>query len=69
MERVPVSSSNIESVGYDKDTKTLEVAFHSGSVYQYLNVEPEIYSNMLTASSVGKYFNESVKDVYGYTKL
>lgn len=68
MERVPVSSSNIESVGYDKDTKTLEVAFHSGSVYQYLNVEPEIYSNMLTASSVGKYFNESVKDSYSFIK-
>nr|ELR5054722.1 KTSC domain-containing protein [Providencia rettgeri] len=29
MNRVPVSSSNLQSVGYDPATHVLEIAFHS----------------------------------------
>lgn len=35
MQRVSVISSALASVGYDELTKTLEVLFHSGHVYQY----------------------------------
>lgn len=67
MERVSVSSSNIASVGYDAEQKTLEVEFNSGSVYQYFEVPKEVYEGMLAAGSVGKYFNQHVKDVYSYS--
>ena len=38
MNRKPVRSSNISSIGYDSESKTLEIEFHSGGVYQYFNV-------------------------------
>jgi hypothetical protein len=38
MERTPVSSSNLVAVGYDPGSYTLEVEFHSGSIYQYSGV-------------------------------
>ena len=38
MIRQPVSSSNIRSIGYDSESNTLEIEFHSGGVYQYFGV-------------------------------
>ncbi|EFF2588943.1 KTSC domain-containing protein [Escherichia coli] len=38
-----VSSSNLQSVGYDSATLTLEIAFHNGGIYQYSGVPSRIY--------------------------
>ena len=38
MNRTPVNSSNLSSVGYDPMSQTLEFAFNSGGIYQYYNV-------------------------------
>ena len=35
MDRTPVRSSNIGSIGYNGASSTLEVEFHSGGLYQY----------------------------------
>lgn len=34
MQRQPISSSNLKTVGYDADTQVLEIEFHHGGVYQ-----------------------------------
>jgi hypothetical protein len=34
MDRIPVSSSSIVSIGYDPDSLTLEIEFKSGAVYR-----------------------------------
>mgnify|MGYP003150729519 CR=1 FL=1 len=69
IERSGVSSSNVASVGYNKDEEVLEVEFNSGAVYQYYGVSEEVYLNMLSANSVGKYFNDSVKDIYPFSRV
>jgi hypothetical protein len=69
MERKPVESSNIESVGYDKATKVLEVKFKSGSVYQYTNVPPEKHKALVEADSVGGYFSANIKEHYSYKRV
>ena len=38
MERQHVNSSNLESVGYDPTTQTLEIEFLNGGLYQYSGV-------------------------------
>jgi hypothetical protein len=68
MKRVPVSSSNIASVGYDDKTHTLEVEFHSGHVYQYFDVPRTIFDGLLSAGSVGQYFNQ-IKGIYRYARI
>lgn len=69
MERTPVTSSNIRSIGHDQDNQTLEIEFNSGAVYQYANVPPSEYEGFLNADSKGKYFHANIKDRYSFTKF
>jgi hypothetical protein len=61
MERHLVKSSNVESVGYDSEEKMLEVKFKSGGVYQYKGVQPEMYTDLLAAESVGRFVSQVVR--------
>jgi hypothetical protein len=69
MERTPVTSSNLKSVGYDPQTQTLEIEFTSGAVYQYVNVPPEIHQALIKADSLGRYFNDNIKENYSYRRM
>ena len=69
MDRTPVNSSDIADVGYDDTTMTLEVGFHSGSIYQYFDVPQTVYGEFMSADSKGKFFNMYIKNNYRYTKL
>lgn len=69
MQRKIVSSSDIESVGYDQGSGLLEIEFHSGGIYQYFNVPVTIYENLMFASSHGKYFHQNIKDIYQVAKV
>ena len=69
MERTPVSSSNLRSIGYESETSTLEVEFNHGGVYQYHGVPQEVFDSLMQAGSHGIYFNQNIKNSYGMTKL
>ena len=61
MERQPVKSTNVESVGYNDEEKVLEVKFRSGGVYQYAGVQPEMYADLLNAESIGRFVSQVVR--------
>ncbi len=65
MRRTEVSSSVIKSVGYDSLEKRLEVEFVNGDVYEYNGVPGYIYSRLMTTSSAGSYFHNTVKGFGG----
>ncbi len=69
MDRQRVSSSNLESVGYDSKDEILEIKFHNGGIYQYSNVPFEKYELLMNASSKGSYFARFIKDRYRYRKI
>lgn len=69
MDRIPVSSSNIRSIGYDEANQILEVEFHHGLVYHYHNVPVTIYQALMSAPSKGQFLNQHVKSVYRYSRL
>jgi hypothetical protein len=69
MNRTPVGSSNIRSVGYDPASRTLEVEFHSGGIYQYSGVPEAIHQGFMHASSKGSYFHDHIKDRYPYRQV
>jgi KTSC domain len=69
MERTPVSSTNLRSIGYEPETATLEVEFNTGAVYQYHGVPQEAFDSLMQAGSKGVYFNAHIKNSYGATKL
>lgn len=70
MNRTPVSSSSLKSVGYDEASSTLEVEFGHGGIYEYSNVPESRYSGLMSAASKGEYFDEYIKKGgYGYRKI
>ena len=69
MNRIPVSSSNISSVGFDADTLTLEIEFTNGNVYQYFDVPSTIYEELMQAESKGRFLSSQIKGVYRYARL
>ena len=68
MIRTPVRSSNLQSVGYDAVTRTLEIAFVSG-VYQYFEVPAAVHQALMEAKSKGAYHAAFIKDQYRYAKV
>jgi hypothetical protein len=69
MKREAVESSMLREVGYDPETRTLEVEFTSGSVYEYYDVPPEQHEGLLRAESLGQYFLANIRDAYRYRRL
>ena len=60
----------LASVGYDKATATLEVAFLGGGIYQYFEVPIDVHAGLMSASSHGTYFDVHVKQAgYRYAKV
>lgn len=55
--RSPVKSSNVQSVGYDPATQTMDVQFHSGGVYRYSGVPQATHDALMGAKSKGKFMN------------
>lgn len=62
IERTPVRSSALRSVGYDQERRGLEIEFTSGAVYQYFDVPAEVYRGLMAAESHGRYFHQHVRD-------
>ncbi len=69
MEMTPVESSNIEAVGYDGDSSTLQVEFKNGGTYQYFDVPEHVFEGLRDAESVGGYLASVIKGSYRYSKV
>lgn len=67
MQLIPVSSSNIFSIGYEENT--LYVQFHSGALYAYYNVPEDVYHALMSAPSHGKYLAAHVKGHCAYKRI
>jgi hypothetical protein len=62
MERVGVNSSDLASVGYDAASKTLEIEFRSGALYEYRDVPAYVHANLMSATSHGRFFNQQIRN-------
>ncbi|KAF0114066.1 KTSC domain-containing protein [Pseudotabrizicola sp. L79] len=69
MDRQSVVSSNLAEVGYDPNLETLEVQFKSGGIYQYFNVPAFMYERLMSADSLGRFFNTEIKGHYPEAKV
>jgi hypothetical protein len=69
MERHPVDSSSILSVGYDEAAHELEIEFSGGRVYRYQSVPAQAYRLLLRAPSVGEYVNHVIKPRFSASRV
>ena len=58
-----IESTMLASCEYDPDIKELMVEFKGGKKYYYVDVDPAIYADLITAKSPGRYFNSVKKEL------
>lgn len=68
MDRQPVESSSLASVGYDKEAQILEIEFQHGGVYQYAGVPGDIHYLLMVAPSKGQAFWRLIRDRFPHRK-
>lgn len=69
IERQPVVSSDIASVGYDETTQTLEIEFKATGIYRYFSVPAHVAAELRATPSPGKYFRQHIKGKYAWEKI
>jgi hypothetical protein len=82
MQRQPIKSAILSSVGYDPELQVLEVEFlrtqkeHTRRIYRYSSVPPEKYREMMGLDkqpgekhSVGSYFLRMIKPNHAFERI
>lgn len=64
MELRDVNSSNLAQVGFDNTTNTLRISFTTGAVYDYFNVDEQVFRHLLQSPSKGRFFHRYIKNRY-----
>ena len=67
VEMIPVSSSNVQSIGFDKESETLYVKFPNGT-YAYQGVDEGTYQAFLGAGSKGQFLDRNIKGQFPYSR-
>lgn len=62
MEREVVASGAIRSIGYDAESRTLEIEFKTGRIYQYEGVPAETHAWLVRIDNKGGFLNRMVID-------
>jgi hypothetical protein len=69
IERAPVNSTCISSIGYSFAHEVLDVEFRGGDVYRYFAVPSAVFASLLAAPSIGSQFNRAIKNRFMFAKL
>ena len=64
-----VDSSTIEAVGYESGKREIYIRFLDGGTYAYSDTDESICKELLSADSIGGYFNRVIKHNYSCRPL
>lgn len=70
MNRIPVQSSNLKSVGHDPATNRMEVEFVNGRIGVHEAVPRILYDGLLFARSKGEFYSSRIAgNKFRYTEI
>jgi hypothetical protein len=69
VEMIAVSSSNVESIGYDETNQLLYVRFTNNTAYVYKGVPVGEFDGLLNAPSIGSYLHRNIKNLFPYERV
>jgi hypothetical protein len=69
VQRVPVTSRSLRSVGYDPDQRRLELEFRSGKVYEYDEVPAPVHEWLMRVPNKGGFVTRLITPTYRYREL
>jgi hypothetical protein len=64
MNVIAVESATLAAVAYDDARGILQLEFRSRAVCKYFGVPRPVYEALLTATSMGGYFNRAIRGVF-----
>lgn len=59
-----VESEGLAAIGYSKRLHALEIQFHHGGTYRYLDVPPSVLRELLASGSKAHYYNSCIRGKY-----
>lgn len=62
-------SAVIKSYSYDPSSETLEIIYHSGKVYHYIQVPEKVFAEMRATMVKGIWFNRHIKGKYVFKEV
>jgi hypothetical protein len=69
MNRTPIHYSNLESYGYDRNSHTLELEMNGGQLYEYDDVQAEIYQGLVEAINKDYFFEMRIDGRFARRQL
>lgn len=69
IEMQSVTSSNVESVGYDPEKKELRIKFKSGGTYSYAEVPKTVYESLMASDSKGAFVASAIRGRFKHGKV
>ncbi|MFZ5575134.1 MAG: KTSC domain-containing protein [Pseudomonadota bacterium] len=61
---IRVASSAISAVGYDRETRQMQIEFVQGSAYTFCVVPQHIFDGLLSSGSKGACYDRHIRDRY-----
>ncbi len=62
-------SKALRSAAYDEETQELTIRLKTDRTYVYRRVPDWVYEQLITADSVGRYYNRKIRDDYRYFEV
>lgn len=69
LQRNPVESTNLRSVGYQRAGRVLEIEFRSGNIYRYRDVPLSAFEALMKAESKGRFFAQRIRGQYEFRRM
>jgi len=69
MIKIELNSSMLNSASYDQDEKTLTVEFSNGDEYLYKDVPQEVFTELSSSHSAGKFFLANIRGKFEHEKV
>lgn len=68
IQRTPVTSASLASVGYDEQQRVLEIEFRNGGIYRYSGVTKEFFAQFMSANSKGRFFALKIRGKFPFAR-
>jgi KTSC domain len=69
MNRQPLRSGKLKSAGYDESSRTMQIEFTNGDVYEYKNVSRELYRQLLASPSPSSFYDDKIDEHFSGKRL
>lgn len=68
IQRTPVVSSSLASIGYDEREQVLEIEFRNGGIYRYSGITKEFFTQFMSANSKGRFFALKIRGRFPFAR-